>query len=88
MDLQQQRSAMASSTAAMVVVMVALVSSKLKRRRGEDEPISYGPRLEVGEHREKNFSLIYNSTDAQCIAMLRMSRAPFLHSTTCLGRGV
>jgi len=68
---------MASQAAAMVVVMVALVSSKLKRRRGEDEPISYGPRLEEDEHREKNISLIYNSTDAECIAILRMSRAPF-----------
>ena len=61
----------------MVVGMVALVSSKPKRRRGEDEPISYVPRLEADEHREKNLSLIYNSTDAECIAMLRMSRAPF-----------
>ena len=61
----------------MVVVMVGLVSSKLKRAREEDEPICYGPRLEADEHREKNLSLIYNSTDAKCIAMLRMSRAPF-----------
>jgi hypothetical protein len=68
--------------------MIALISSKLKRRRGEDEPISYGPRLEADEHREKNHSLIYNSTIAKCIAMLKMSRAPFLHSATCLGRGV
>ena len=67
---------MASQATAIVVVMIALVSSKLKRRGGEDEPISYGPRLEA-EHREKNISLIYNSTDAECIAMLRMSRAPF-----------
>ena len=68
---------MASQATSMVVVMVALVSSKLKRAKEEDEPISYGPRLEADEHREKNFSLIYNSTDAECIAMLRMSRVPF-----------
>jgi hypothetical protein len=61
----------------MVVVMVGLVSSKLKRAREEDEPICCGPRLEVDEHREKNLSLIYNSTDVECIAMLRMSRASF-----------
>ena len=79
---------MASQAAAIVVVMVTLVSSKLKRRGGEDEPISYGPRLEADEHGEKNLSLIYNSTDAECIPMLRMSRAPFLHSVTCLGRGI
>ena len=79
---------MAKQADAMVVVMVTLVSSKLKRRREDDEPICYGPRLEVDEHREKNLSLIYKSTDAECIPMLRMSRAPFLHSATCLGRGV
>jgi len=79
---------MVSQTASMVVVMVALVSSKLKRAREEDEPICYGPRLEVDEYREKNLALIYNSTDAECIAMLRMSRTPFSHCVTCLGRGV
>jgi len=87
MDFEQQRSAMAKQAATMVVVMVTLVSSKLKRRREDDEPICYGPRLEADEHREKNISLIYNSTDAECIAMLRMSRAPFFHSAICLGRG-
>jgi hypothetical protein len=66
---------MASQATAMVVVLVALVSSKLKRRRGEDEPIPCGPRLEANEHMEKNLSLIYNSTGADCIVMLRMSRA-------------
>ena len=79
---------MVSQTASMVVVMVALVSSKLKRAREEDEPICYGPRLEVDGHREKNISLIYNSTDAECIAMSRMSRAPFSHYATCLCRQV
>jgi hypothetical protein len=68
---------MASQAAAMVVVMVVLVSSKLKRHSAEYEPICYSPRLEANEHREKNLSLIYNSTDAECLAMLRMNRAPF-----------
>jgi hypothetical protein len=61
----------------MVVVTVVLVSSKLKRHRAEYEPICYSPRLEANEHREKNLSLIYNSTDDECLAMLRMNRAPF-----------
>ena len=77
---------MASQAASMVVVMVALVSSKLKRAREEDEPICYGPRLEADEHREKNLSLIYNSTDAKCIAMLRMSRAPFFPLCNLFGQ--
>ena len=87
MEFEQQRSAMAKQATAIVVVMVTLVSSKLKKLREDDEPICYGPRLEADEHREKNISLIYNSTDAECIAMLRMSRAPFFHSAICLGRG-
>jgi hypothetical protein len=69
MDLQQQGSAMASQVATMVVVMVALVSSKLKRHRREDEPISYGPRLEADEHREKNLLSFTNQL------MLRYSYA-------------
>jgi hypothetical protein len=60
---------MASQAATMVVVMVALVSSKLKRRRREDEPISYGPRLEADEHREKNLLSFTNQL------MLRYSYA-------------
>ena len=61
----------------MVVVMVAFLFSRIKRLRGEDKPIVYGPRAVADEHRRKNLDLIYNSTDKECIAMLRMSRAPF-----------
>ena len=53
-------------------------TKRARNTRGiTDEPISYGPRLEAGEHIEKNLSLIYNSIDVEFIAMLRMSRAPF-----------
>ena len=72
-----QRSVMATQAAAMVVVMAAFVFSRLKRLRGEDEPIVYGPRLEADEHIQRNLQLIYNSTNSECLAMLRMTRAPF-----------
>jgi hypothetical protein len=68
---------MASQTAAMVVVMVAFLFSRIKRMRGEVEPIPYGPRALADEHRKRNLDLIYNSTNKECIVMLRMSRAPF-----------
>jgi len=68
---------MASQVAAMVVVMVAFLFSRIKRLRGEDRPIPYGPTALVDEHRKRNMDLIYNYTDKECIAMLRMSRAPF-----------
>ena len=77
MDPASQRSTMASQATAMVVVMVAFLFSRVKRLRGEDEPIVYGPRAVADEHRRINLDLIYNSTDKECIAMLRMSMAHF-----------
>ena len=61
----------------MVVVMIAFLYSGFRNLRGEDEPIVYGYSATTDEHRRKNLDLIYNSTDKECIAMLRMSRAPF-----------
>jgi len=49
-----QRSVMATQAAAMIVVMVAFVFSRLQMLRGEDEPIVYGPRAIVDEHRQRN----------------------------------
>ena len=51
--------------------------SIIKRLRGEDEPIVYGPRGQADEHRKKNLDLIYSLSDKECIAMLRMSKASF-----------
>lgn len=56
-----QCSFMASQVAAMVVVMVAFLFSRVKRMRGEVEPIVYTPRTIEDEHRQKNLQLIYNS---------------------------
>ena len=54
MDPTNQHSIMATQVAAMVVAMVAFVFSIIKRLRGEDEPIVYGPRAIADEHRHKN----------------------------------
>ena len=54
MDPTNQHSVMATQAAAMVVVMVAFVFSRIKRLRGEDEPIVYGPKAIADEHRHKN----------------------------------
>ena len=45
---------MATQAATLVVVMVAFVFSRLKRLKGEDELIVYGPRVITDEHRQKN----------------------------------
>ena len=34
----------------------------------------YGPRGIVDEHSKKTLQLIYNSTDVECVAMLRMAK--------------
>jgi hypothetical protein len=41
------------------------------------DPVGLLPRCEADEQRQHNLDLIYNSTDTECIAMIRMSRAPF-----------
>ena len=70
MDADASISQLASQAAALVVVMVGYMSSRIKRKRSEEEPTVYGPRLEADEHREKNLQLIYNSTDFECLAIL------------------
>ena len=77
MDADASISQLASQAAALVVVMVGYMSSRIKRKRSEEEPTMYGPRLEADEHRQKNLQVIYNSTDSECLAMFRMTRAPF-----------
>ena len=51
MDADASRSHLPSQAAALVVVMVGYLSSRLKRKRSEEEPTVYGPRLEADEHR-------------------------------------
>ena len=87
MDADASRSHLPSQVAALVVVMVGYLSSRLKRKCSEEEPIVYGPRVVADEHRQKNLQLIYISINAECIAILRMSRAPFFLCVICLGRG-
>ena len=58
MDPASQCSTMASQATTMVVVMVAFLFSRVKRLRGKDKPIVYGPRAVADEHRRKNLDLI------------------------------
>ena len=68
---------MASQAAAMVVVMVCFVVTRLRRNNAQTEPIPYGPKTEGEQHRQRTLQMIYNTNDAECLAMLRMTRAPF-----------
>jgi hypothetical protein len=79
MDPFESREVMGRQAAALVVVMVSFVTSRLKRRRGECEPnpLLLTLRDEAEKHRQRTLNLIYNSTDVECLSMLRMTRAPF-----------
>jgi hypothetical protein len=77
MDPNEQRAMMASQATAMVVVMVYFVVTRLRRNNWQTEPITYGPRTKGEQHRQRTLQMIYNTNDAECLAMLRMTRAPF-----------
>ena len=85
MDPYEHRHLMATQAAAMVVVMLSFLMTRL---RAEEEPIVYGPRSVAEKHRQNTLQMIYNSTDAECLAMLRMTRAPFSIYATCLEKGL
>ena len=65
----------------MVVVMVFFVATRLKRKKpkteSEPDPLLYALRNEAEQHRQQTLNVIYNSTNGECLSMLRMTRAPF-----------
>ena len=82
MESSLSREQLCRQAAALTVVMVSFVSSRLKRKRREPEthipdPLALALRDENEQHRVRTLNNIYNSTDAECISMLRMKRAPF-----------
>ena len=77
MDPTAQREMMTRQAAAMVVVMLSFFVTRLRRIRAQLEPVPYGPRPLSQHHRLTTLQMIFNSTDAECLAMLRMIRAPF-----------
>ena len=84
MDPTAQREMMARQAAAMVVVMLSFLVTRLRRIRAQLEPVPYGPRSLSHQHRLGTLQMIFNSTDAECLAMLHMTRAPFLLYVTFL----
>jgi hypothetical protein len=77
MDLVQNHELMANQAAALVVVMVSYVVTRLRRSRPKPDPLLYHLRSDVEQHRKQTLQAIYNSTDTECLSMLRMTRAPF-----------
>ena len=84
MDLSLSRDMLCRKAATLTVVMVSFVSTRLKRKTPEPEtplpdPIALALiRDENEQHRQRTLRMIYNSTDSECISMIRMKRAAFL----------
>jgi hypothetical protein len=82
MDPSLSRELLCKQAAALIVVMVSFVTTRLKRKRFDPEvepdPLVYVLREQSELYRQRTLNMIYNSTDVECISMLRMKRAPFL----------
>ena len=83
MDLSFSRDMLCRKAAALTVVMVTFVSTRLKRKIPEPETPLPDPialvliRDENEQHRQRTLRMIYNSTDSECISMIRMKRVAF-----------
>jgi len=84
MDPTAQREMMARQAATMVVVMLSFFVTRLRRIWAQLEPVPYGPRSLSQQHRLSTLQMIFNNTDTECLAMLRMTRAPFFLYATYL----
>ena len=84
MDLTAQREMMAKQAAVMVVVMLSFFVTRLRRIRAQLELVPYDHRSLSQQHRLSTLQMIFNNTDAECLAMLRMTIAPFLLYATFL----
>ena len=59
-------------------VVAVLCTWMLVRLRTRSRPsITYGPMSARDDERQHNLSFIYQSSDMQCVELLRMARAPF-----------
>ena len=84
MDPSLSHEMLCRQAAALTVVMVSFVSTRLKRKNPEPETPLHDPialaliRDENEQHRQRTLRMIYNSTNSECIYMIRMKRAAFL----------
>jgi hypothetical protein len=83
MDVPDTHEMMVKQATSMIVSMVSVVVSTLKRLRDEPQPdiepnpLLYSLRADAEQHRHRTLQAIYNSTDVECVSMLRMRRKPF-----------
>jgi len=75
MDPVEARLAMIRKGAAVVAVLCTWMLVMLRTRSRPS--ITYAPMSARDEERQHNLRFIYQSSDTQCVELLRMSRAPF-----------
>ena len=62
----------------LVEVMSAWLDAWLRHRLHARRCITYGPMHQRDQERQNNLRFIYESTDVECVDLLRMRRAPFM----------
>jgi hypothetical protein len=62
----------------LVAVMSAWLDAWLRHRLHARRCITYGPMHQRDQERHNNLRFIYESTDVECVDLLRMRRAPFM----------
>jgi hypothetical protein len=81
MDPSLSHEMMCRQATTLVVMMLFAVTSRLKRKRprtdSEPNPLIYTLRDGADQHMHHTLNLIFNYSDIECLAMLRMTRAPF-----------
>jgi hypothetical protein len=82
MDWREERRLLVIKAAAFIAVMYAFFFSRVRLTQRSRPRITYAPMSARDEERQANLNLIYNCNDIECVAMLRMRRAPFFNLCT------
>jgi hypothetical protein len=79
MDWREQRRLLVVKAAAFISVMYAFFISRVRLAQRARRRITYAPMSAMDLEWQANLDKIYNCNDIECIAMLRMRRAPFFN---------
>ena len=78
MDPTIARRRLIAKAVVFVAVMSAWLDAWLRHRLHARRSITYGPMHQRDQERQNNLRFIYESTDVECVDLLRMRRAPFM----------
>jgi hypothetical protein len=75
MDPAIARRRLITKAVVLVAVMSAWLAAWLRHRMHARRSITYGPMHQRDQERQNNLRIIYESTDVECVDLLRMRRA-------------